>query len=269
MIGAIEDDFNDELVADEDADELDEDYEGTMLAEEGDYEFVGNEDEVPDVSGAYSPFDARTKWGSCIRPVINQGSCGSCWAVATAAVLTDRICIKSGSTSVDVSPQHLLNCETRSRGCWGGYPSYAFKYLVNYGAPHSKCVPYTGRKQTCSSRCSSSSYTSTTKYKCKSGSQFTTTSTSTMMNQIKTYGPLETTFTVYSDFYNYRSGIYKYVSGRNYGGHAVKVVGWGTTNGINYWIAQNSWGTRWGENGFFRIQMGQVGFGRTMYGCSA
>ena len=49
------------------------------------------------------------------------------------------------------------------------------------------------------------------------------------------------------------------------GGHAVVIVGWGVENGINYWIAQNSWGPNWGENGYFRIQFGQCGFDSNAY----
>ena len=38
--------------------------------------------------------------------------------------------------------------------------------------------------------------------------------------------------------------------------HYVQLNGWGEENGIKYWIARNSWGTYWGEHGFFRIVRG-------------
>lgn len=43
------------------------------------------------------------------------------------------------------------------------------------------------------------------------------------------------------------------------GGHAVKMIGWGVEGGVKYWICSNSWGTGWGENGFFKIKMGECG----------
>jgi hypothetical protein len=74
---------------------------------------------------------------------------------------------------------------------------------------------------------------------------------------VMTVGAVEVGFTVYEDFMNYKSGIYKYSSGLALGGHAVKIVGWGN-DFLNeketfYWIVQNSWGASWGEAGFFRI----------------
>lgn len=69
-----------------------------------------------------------------------------------------------------------------------------------------------------------------------------------------TNGPVETGFTVYSDFMSYRGGIYEQNSYSALGGHAVKIVGWGVEDGTDYWIVANSWGPSWGEEGFFRIK---------------
>eukprot|EP00928_Gymnodinium_smaydae_P036312 TRINITY_DN253_c0_g1_i2.p1 TRINITY_DN253_c0_g1~~TRINITY_DN253_c0_g1_i2.p1 ORF type:complete len:389 (-),score=72.92 TRINITY_DN253_c0_g1_i2:156-1262(-) len=69
-------------------------------------------------------------------------------------------------------------------------------------------------------------------------------------------GPVETAFTVYSDFENYAGGIYHHVKGEMAGGHAVKMVGWGVENGVKYWKLANSWNPYWAENGYFRIKRG-------------
>jgi len=52
---------------------------------------------------------------------------------------------------------------------------------------------------------------------------------------------------VYRDLLDYRSGIYIRTSGEYMGGHAIKIVGWGKEDDIDYWIIENSWGQDWGE----------------------
>jgi cathepsin B len=76
------------------------------------------------------------------------------------------------------------------------------------------------------------------------------------MASILEYGSVSATMDVYSDFENYVSGIYHHVIGKNLGGHAVRVVGWGEENGTKYWKVANSWNSYWGENGYFRILRG-------------
>jgi len=61
---------------------------------------------------------------------------------------------------------------------------------------------------------------------------------------------------VYEDFETYSSGIYQHKTGRNLGGHAVKMIGWGEENGTPYWTIVNSWNSGWGEQGTFRIIRG-------------
>lgn len=52
-------------------------------------------------------------------------------------------------------------------------------------------------------------------------------------------------------------GVYKHVEGKMLGGHAIRILGWGTENNTPYWLIANSWNTDWGNNGFFKILRGQ------------
>ncbi|KAH0822409.1 hypothetical protein GEV33_000381 [Tenebrio molitor] len=71
-------------------------------------------------------------------------------------------------------------------------------------------------------------------------------------------GPVVAGYQVYEDFYLYKKGVYKHVTGQKMGNHAVKIVGWGTENGTLYWLVANSWGRNWGDlGGFFKILRGK------------
>lgn len=52
-------------------------------------------------------------------------------------------------------------------------------------------------------------------------------------------------------------GVYKHVTGKMLGGHAIRILGWGTENDTPYWLIANSWNTDWGNNGFFKILRGE------------
>ncbi|VDM75817.1 unnamed protein product [Strongylus vulgaris] len=82
-----------------------------------------------------------------------------------------------------------------------------------------------------------------------------------IQKEIMTNGPVEAGYTVYEDFYQYTSGVYVHTAGKQLGGHAVKILGWGVDNNTPYWLVANSWNTDWGENaitrsGYFRIVRG-------------
>jgi len=102
-----------------------------------------------------------------------------------------------------------------------------------------------------------------------SGSTQTASGVAKIQQMIMEGGPVETAFTVYSDFENYAGGVYKHTTGSPVGGHAVKIVGWGVDNGQNYWKVANSWNPYWGEKGYFRIAFGEGGIDDQVIGSSA
>jgi len=75
--------------------------------------------------------------------------------------------------------------------------------------------------------------------------------------EIMTYGSITGAFTVYEDFETYTGGVYVHTTGDELGGHAIKVIGWGTdvASGLDYWLCVNSWNDTWGVDGTFMISI--------------
>ena len=76
-----------------------------------------------------------------------------------------------------------------------------------------------------------------------------------MMSKLTKYGPLEVA--IWADPLQYYIGgilTASQCSPANSPNHAVTLVGYGTENGVPYWKIKNSWGSSWGENGYFRLQ---------------
>ena len=61
------------------------------------------------------------------------------------------------------------------------------------------------------------------------------------MNEILNNGPVQAIMVVYNDFFMYKRGVYSKHKkakkvGHNYY-HAVKILGWGTERGVDYWVS--------------------------------
>ena len=218
-------------------------------------------------------FDARVEHAQCKHPIRNQLKCGSCWAFSVAETWSDNACIlglPNVTNKTVFSVEDILACASFGSGkCGGGRINYAFDYVASDGLVTEECMPYTsanGTVDSCPPEIGPNERTcpvSDVKWKATlcTGQPNDLFSTELMKKGIMELGAVAAGYTVFQDFYNYKSGIYKHVTGKMLGGHAIKVVGWGvknatkTTNETNYWIVANSWGDEWGEEGYFRFDM--------------
>jgi cathepsin B len=204
-------------------------------------------------------FDATKQWAGLVHPIRNQEQCGSCWAFSASEVLSDRVAIATNKASPVLSPEDMVSCDSGDMGCQGGQLPAAWKYLQNTGIVTDACFPYAaggGNAPACPNTCADSESWSQSKVKARSA--YAINGVSNMQKEIMTNGPIQVAFKVYKSFMSYQSGVYKKHAYEIVpeGGHAVKVVGWGTDNGSDYWKVANSWDTTWGEEGFFRIARG-------------
>lgn len=198
-----------------------------------------------------------------VTPVRSQGRCGSCVAFAACATVETQKRIQTGSPSaaIDLSEAHLFFCHAASEGrnCGNGWwVTRALTHFRQNGVVDEKCFPYTDHDQACN-LCADWQ----TRLTRISGAT-TLSAVSAMKQWLATHGPLATGFTVYQDFFSYGGGIYHHVAGGSAGGHAVTVVGY--NDAAQYWIVKNSWGSGWGENGYFRIGYGECGIDAMMWG---
>ena len=161
------------------------------------------------------------------------------WAFSTVEPLEDRWCLAT-KERVLLSAQYMVSCDTEENGCKGGETPRVFKLLENIGTVSEECVPYQAINGTCMDKCTNGE-AFPKMFKCQKDSHKQFRDVDVIKRELMINGPMHCAFHVYSDFKEYRSGIYYQVSDKYLGGHGIQLVGWGWENGINYWIMKNSW----------------------------
>ena len=197
--------------------------------------------------------DWRNKDGlDWTTPIRDQGNCGSCVAFATVATLEAqaRIQQRRADWNVDLSEADLFFCGAGQKCAEGWWPSDALAYAKSRGVSDEPCFPYQDHDmvcQTCSSRPDRLIEAAEYEEVIEPGAR---------KEFLDKTGPMIACMAVYRDFFYYKDGVYKHVTGDLAGYHAVSCIGYNEAD--QCWICKNSWGAAWGDDGFFKIGYGEA-----------
>ncbi|TVU09732.1 hypothetical protein EJB05_43225 [Eragrostis curvula] len=191
-----------------------------------------------------------------VSPVKNQGHCGSCWTFSTTGALEAAYTQATGKP-ISLSEQQLVDCAGRYNnfGCNGGLPSQAFEYIkYNGGLDTEEAYPYKGVNGICHYKPENAGV------KVLDSVNITLGAEDELKNAVGLVRPVSVAFEVINGFRLYKSGVF---TSDHCGtspmdvNHAVLAVGYGVENGVPYWLIKNSWGADWGDNGYFKMEMGK------------
>ncbi|XP_023632895.1 low-temperature-induced cysteine proteinase [Capsella rubella] len=202
---------------------------------------LGGSVKVPD------SLDWRKK--GAVTNVKDQGSCGACWSFSATGAMEGINQIVTGDL-ISLSEQELIDCDkSYNDGCNGGLMDYAFEFVIkNKGIDTEKDYPYQERDGTCKKDKLKQRVVSIDSYAGvkPSDEKALLEAVAAQPVSVGICGS-ERAFQLYS------SGIFSGPCSTSLD-HAVLIVGYGSQNGVDYWIVKNSWGKSWGMDGFMHMQ---------------
>ncbi|PSN53177.1 Cathepsin L [Blattella germanica] len=211
-----------------------------------------NLDRATFITPANIDLPAEIDWRKkgAVTGVKDQGRCGSCWAFSAIGSLEGQHFRKTGVLT-SLSEQNLVDCSRKygNEGCSGGRMDNAFQYIKdNGGIDTESSYPYEAMNDDCRYNASTSGATDIGLVDIDKWDE------TKLMEAVATVGPISVAIEVTDNFQRYHGGVFydESCSGEQLN-HGVTVVGYGTENGLDYWLVKNSWGADWGEEGYIKM----------------
>jgi C1A family cysteine protease len=180
-----------------------------------------------------------------MNAIENQGGCSSCYAFASLATVEGTYALKK-QQRINLSKQQIIDCVSQNQ-CQPWFVHLTLDYIKqHHGLAIARSYPYQAAQNTCKSK--SKSTGAIIDYGLVQPND-----EEAMKLALNTFGPLAVRIGITKRFETYRDGILDIPSCSTKDGHAVVIVGYGTEHGEDYWLVRNSWGTGWGDKGYFKM----------------